>query len=73
MTSEGDQGDQQQHVVSITTAGDLHLALHRDPQELKKKRNRLAQRKHREPPKESSHTSIEGSSISRSEKHFNEQ
>lgn len=54
MTGVGDQ----EHIISTTTAGGLHLPVYQDPQESKKKRNRLAQRKHREPPKESSHALI---------------
>lgn len=45
-------GDKE-HVISPIAAGGLHLPVYRDPQELKKRRNRLAQRKHREPPKKS--------------------
>ena len=52
MTGVADQG----HIISSTTAEGLHLPIHQDPQELRKRRNRRAQRKHREPPNESSHT-----------------
>ena len=38
----------QEHGVSTISAGGLHLPVYQDPQELKKKRNRLAQRKHRD-------------------------
>ena len=42
----------QEHGVSTIGTGGLHLPVDQDPQELKRKRNRLAQRKHRdrEPP-----------------------
>ncbi|KAL9064214.1 MAG: hypothetical protein Q9161_009008 [Pseudevernia consocians] len=48
---------EQDHLISNITAGGVHLPVYQDPQEAKKRRNRLAQRKHRETPKKSCGTS----------------
>lgn len=49
---------EQEHVISTIVTGGLRLPVYHDPQELKKRRNRLAQRKHREPPKKPFRTSF---------------